>query len=231
MSNREGSAEIGRELEKGMLRHRPLPSPSLTFGEAPFTASEDLMLQPLPDTLHISTAGNVTEWSKNELTEDQGNGIGIGIGDGLPIAIYLERNKPMINATIYDEHGRVAAKIKGNKLSMSPLFAAWQKNDDRVALEIVDDNLTPVFQVQLIRQNTLVINGMFWSSDMGGAKNNPGMITIITSERMNECAAPRDAEELAEVCVKLRSTVKRIFRYPAILHRMNGNADLALTLL
>jgi hypothetical protein len=78
------------------------------------------------------------------------------------LRVYIEDGIFYVDASITDGHGHQAIQIKKNKLEVRP--SAWDRNFSANAIEVVDSNQRPVFQMIRKRANLIQINGLFVSS-------------------------------------------------------------------
>jgi hypothetical protein len=112
--------------------------------EAPFAFTE-----PIPDVVtvvidngagfHIETSLRTVDIQKTPFT-----GL-LDIGGLRPLAVYIQNGTFFVDASITDGTGHEAVQIKRNKLEVKP--AEWDRNFSPNAVEVVDRNQRPIFQM------------------------------------------------------------------------------------
>lgn len=195
--------------------------PGIAFKRVPFeeVAPNAMFLAPLPDSFFVDVGGNVSAWSKSELTKEANNATGIEMGDGLPMSIYLsDDGQVTMDLSLYDVNGQLAAQITDSKVAISPKFPSWQINEDSIAIEIVNQHTAPVLQIERLRGDTLKIRGVFRVPDTTASNPRRGMVVIANDDGMLNCAAPRVHETLDKRCIEKMAQMKKLFKYPAVLH-------------
>ena len=121
----------------------------------------------------------------------------IKFGDFASMDAYVEKGKVYVNAVLFGDDNREAVALKHNEFSSPP--AKWDRNFDDTALEIVDGNLVPRFQLIYKDTRTVIINGVY---------KYPGGLVVMTDDGMTINPTP-----------PLRFTMKRIFKYPSRLYQ------------
>lgn len=121
----------------------------------------------------------------------------IKFGDLASMDAYVEKGKVYVNAVLFGDDNREAVALKHNEFTSPP--AKWDRNFDDTALEIVDGNLVPRFQLIYKDTRTVIINGVY---------KYPGGLVVMTDDGMTLNPTP-----------PLRFTMKRIFKYPSRLYQ------------
>ena len=80
------------------------------------------------------------------------------VGLNIPIKIYDENNRLLIDATIYDKDDNVVCQIIRNDWEINPKDF-YQRNYSVNALEIVDSNIQPILQIHLKDNNKIFFGG------------------------------------------------------------------------
>lgn len=81
----------------------------------------------------------------------------------IPLRIWFDDDGEIrVDATVYDKGGRLGALIKANDFAV--LNAAWDRNWDGNAFEIVNAMGIPFFQIERPRENLIRIRGVFITS-------------------------------------------------------------------
>ena len=133
-------------------------------GRAPFEFSEEI-----PETVTVMIDNGVgfhlsTDLKSELIKKEPFKGL-LDLDGEKPITIYIQNGTFYVDASIGDGHGEVF-HIKKTKLEVKPLN--WDRNFSQSAVEIVDGNQHPVFQMIRRRANVIQICGLFVSSK--GAK-------------------------------------------------------------
>jgi len=114
-----------------------------------------------------------------------------------PLFLYVEDGKPYVDVDIYNVPFQPTVRLQRNKIMNRP--ANWDMNSDKTALEIVDEERKPVFQLYYKKPSHIVINGFF----------NINGIIVLASEK----------ETVMNLLEVPTNTLEPIFRYPALEHR------------
>jgi hypothetical protein len=117
----------------------------------------------------------------------------------IPIMIYVKDKRPYVDATLYSGHS-VPVQLKGNKLISYP--PSWDYNSNEHAIEIVNHELIPVFQVIYNRPNHIIINGIFV------VRNSLGAFDILVATESGIFMNPTNP-----------TLFRRIFKYPSWQHK------------
>lgn len=83
----------------------------------------------------------------------------IRLGDVDALNGYIENDKLYVDAVLYGDSNNPVVEIKHNEFTSSP--AGWDRNFNDSALEFVDGNLVPRFQIVYKNRRTAVINGFY----------------------------------------------------------------------
>ncbi|MEW6601129.1 MAG: hypothetical protein AB1499_09175 [Nitrospirota bacterium] len=118
------------------------------------------------------------------------------IGNYRPFELYIEEGKLYADVKIYGGKGRPPIEIKKNKLSNKP--PDWDFNSNETALEIVDNNYSPIYQFIYKTPSHIVINGIF----------------PIPDSFILAC----DSGTTSSSIVPTNFSLKRIFKYPSWKH-------------
>jgi hypothetical protein len=109
----------------------------------------------------------------------------LDLGSTKPITLYAEADKLYADVTLYGGADRPPVEIKHNAFIVRP--PGWDANSDQDALEVVDLQLHPVFQMTYVSQQHIVINGYFpfpggfiAATDSGMIINPTGSIPPLT---------------------------------------------------
>lgn len=119
------------------------------------------------------------------------------LGDYASMDGYIEKGKVYVNTVLFGDDNRQAVTLKHNEFTSPP--AKWDRNFDDTALEIVDGNLVPRFQLIYKDSRTVIINGVY---------PHPGGLIVMTDDGMVINPTP-----------PLRVTMRRIFKYPSRLYQ------------
>ena len=76
-----------------------------------------------------------------------------------PIRLYMDQGKLYADVSVYGGLGKPPIEVKHNQFVLRN--PRWDRNFDSVALEIVDENKFPVFQLIYESSYHIVINGLF----------------------------------------------------------------------
>lgn len=76
-----------------------------------------------------------------------------------PLAVYIEDRTFFVDTHIGDGSGRDAIEVKRNNLTVKP--AEWDRNFSANAVEVVDANQRPIFQMIRKRANLIQVAGLF----------------------------------------------------------------------
>jgi len=84
------------------------------------------------------------------------------VGNHRPLSVYIEDNVFYVDATITDGTGSDTVKIHKNVIDIKP--PQWDRNFSQNAIEVVDANQHPIFQMIRKRANVIQIAGLFATS-------------------------------------------------------------------
>ncbi|WP_104003253.1 hypothetical protein [Marinobacterium lutimaris] len=80
-------------------------------------------------------------------------------GSHVPIKVYVDKNKLYGDVEIFAESGMPPIKISKNSISGLP--HDWDVNKNEKALEVVDSNSNPVYQLIYKSDGHIILNGIF----------------------------------------------------------------------
>jgi len=120
----------------------------------------------VPDTFLIAfgtnTAKVARETLKKQLPFEQI--LSMKFPGTMPLSIYFNKRGEMkVDATIFDERGNIAAKIKHGEFAV--VHPGWDRNWDATGFEIVDAQNRPFFYIERPEPNTIRLLGIFRMSD------------------------------------------------------------------
>lgn len=174
-------------IPKGRKR-QPFPQSPPTFSEA-------------HDKFNIS-AGSIS----TTLNDGQSMClIHLGPGGVCTIKAYVEKGKFSVDATLFsntpgDFAGAGSVTVEKNVLHKN--IPEWDRCFDSTAMEVVDQNLVPMFQVIYTTPIDILIYGMF--------RGNGGWAAALTPAGMRALAPPNSS-----TAVPQDYHLKRIFKYPS----------------
>ena len=85
----------------------------------------------------------------------------------LPVKLYEENNRLMVDAELYNEKQELVCSIVRSEWQFNP-DGRYDRNYNNNAFEIVDGNLMPMLQIYLKESNKIYIGG-FFRTDKGGS--------------------------------------------------------------
>lgn len=107
------------------------------------------------------------------------------LGGLVPIILYVEGDKLYADVTLFGGPGLPAVVVKHNNFLVRP--PGWDANSDSSALEVVDSQLRPVFQMTYASEQHIIINGYFpypgglvVATDAGMTNNPTGALPPLT---------------------------------------------------
>lgn len=107
------------------------------------------------------------------------------LGGLVPIILYAEGDKLYADVTLYGGSGLPVVEVKHNSFIVRP--PGWDANSDSSALEVVDSQLHPVFQMTYASEQHIIINGYFpypgglvVATDAGMTNNPTGALPPLT---------------------------------------------------
>jgi len=110
------------------------------------------------------------------------------LGGFSPVRLYIENAKPFADVKIYGGSGMPPIEIKHNQILNKP--PNWDFNSNENALEIVNENQIPVYQLYYKTTSHIVINGIFpfpggvILANKSGATMNPILPTTFGLKRI-----------------------------------------------
>jgi hypothetical protein len=120
----------------------------------------------------------------------------VGSPAGSPIKEYVENNKFFVDAILFQAPGFGSVELKRNILHKN--IPDWDRCFNATTLEVVDDKLTPVFQMIYTTPNDIVINGIFRLHEN---------VFIFSPKGFSSQSADQPI-------TNVEYSVKRIFKYP-----------------
>lgn len=115
--------------------------------------------------------------------------------------MYVENDKLYADFKLYGGHSEPPIEIKHNEFTIRR--AGWDKNYNRDALEFVDEEYKPIFQLIYKTDTYIIINGIF-SFPGGVILAGKGGTEVISDEAL------KNNPDLLKDFVP-----KRIFKYPS----------------
>jgi hypothetical protein len=110
------------------------------------------------------------------------------LGGHVPIKVYVEKDKLYADVEIFSETGMHPIKISKNRISGLP--HDWDMNKNEKALEVVDRNSNPVYQLIYKNDGHIILNGIFpfpgglVVADESGMVMNPALPYTIQLNRI-----------------------------------------------
>ncbi len=144
-----------------------------------------------------------TQYSVSQLSTKQKPTRIIAFGDTPAITAYVEHDKLYVDTLLYYAPDKPPLQLVHNQLNGTP--PQWDRNFDDSAVEIVDEKLTPRFQLVYKNTRTVVLRGVFQFRD-GAA---------VFGDHANYFIGSREKEV----------NIARIFKYPSRLHQGEELAD------
>lgn len=144
------------------------------------------------------------QYSVSRLSTKQKPTIIISFGNSPAITAYVEADKLYVDALLYYAPDKPPLHLVHNELKGRP--PQWDRNFDDSAIEIVDDKLTPRFQMIYMDTRTVVVHGVFQFPD-GAA--------VFGSERADYYTGSREKG----------INIPRIFEYPSRLYQGKELSD------
>jgi len=155
-------------------------------------AKKEPMFREKHDYLSFSLGGGATCRYSNEQLRKQAN-YPFDLGGHIPIKVYVEGKKLYADVEIFGGSGLPPIKIRRNVLSDLP--HNWDSNKSENALEIVDENRVPAYQLIYKRDDHIILNGIF---------PFPGGLVLADNKEM-----------VVNPCLPVKLELKRIFKYPS----------------
>lgn len=149
-----------------------------------------------PQKVTVSLGGISAGYSLEQLTRQPQ--FPFNFGGFQPIRFYVEGNRPYADVMLFAGLGRHPIELKHNELVNKPPH--WDMNSNQTAMEIVNEDQVPVFQLIYKDSAHIVINGIF-PTPAGGE--------IADGSKFIHCADIRKLQEYR---------INRLFKYPAWKH-------------
>jgi len=144
------------------------------------------------DFLNFSLGGGATCRYSSEQLRKQPN-YPFDLGGHVPIKVYVEGKKLYADVEVFGGAGLPPIKIIKNVLFDLP--HNWDSNKSDSALEVVDENSVPVYQLIYKRDEHIILNGIF-----------PFLGGLVLAD---------DKEMVVNPCLPAKLELKRIFKYPS----------------
>jgi hypothetical protein len=114
-------------------------------------------------------------------------------GGTIPAIAHIENGELFIDAEVFAGVGQPPMHVRHNELTDGPVN--WDKNTDKNALEIVNENQQPVLQIIYTGEGRATVKGVFVSGDFA----------IVADQRLVRISKQRFAD----------FPIKRLFKYPS----------------
>jgi hypothetical protein len=121
-------------------------------------------------------------------------------GDAHTIQAYIESGRLYVDALLYYAAGQPPLQLVHNSLKDLP--PQWDRNYDDSAIEIVDENLTPRFQIIYKNPRTVMLRGVFQFP------RGDGVVVIEADRNRHFVGSLEDSVR-----------IDRLFNYPSRLHQ------------
>lgn len=115
----------------------------------------------------------------------------------LPLKLYIEDNKPYVDAEIFVHQFLPPVKLRHNELMNLPPH--WDRNSNKVAFEIVNEHQVPMYQLYYKTPTHIIINGIFVSG--------------------NGVVVATDSGTILNPSLPVTINIKPIFKYPSWKYR------------
>ena len=144
------------------------------------------------DRLNFSLGGGMTcGYTKKQLKN--GPNSPFNFGGHLPVQVYVEANKLYADVEVFSESGLPPIKITKNVLSGLP--HNWDSNKNENALEVVNENGMPIYQLIYKSNGHILLNGIF---------PFPGGLVLADDKQM-----------ILNPGLPAKLELKKIFKYPS----------------
>lgn len=117
-----------------------------------------------------------------------------GDDEFLPILVSVKQGKLYADMRLSDSSCQPAVVLQSNRITLNP--GNWDRNMNESALEVVDDNYNPMFQLVYLRPGQIKINGLFCTHTRIIYASNDGLVMRPRNEPMP-------------------FSLQRMFKYPA----------------
>jgi hypothetical protein len=181
---------------------RPAPADcsARTTGQAPHSFGGIGFGEQAPKTVTLLFGGNVATQTAARLRKDRLTPIGVPIPGAAPLTEYMIGNRFYVDAHVVNPETGSTITVEQNQVRVEEteagaLDAAVDFNYSQNALEVVDSQVRPIFQMIRRRRDTVEVYRIFQLA--------PGRYGIMDANGTELGSAPRDL------------TVKRIFAYPS----------------
>lgn len=168
-------------VEKEAARKRPPPK------------LEEPTFREKVDKVTFSLGGGGVHVGYNFSVLEEGPKEPFDFGGFKPVRLYVENGKLYADVAVYGGHARAPIELRHNELIARPLN--WDRNSSQAALEIVNENQVPVFQLMYKTPSHIVCNGVF---------PFPGGLILANDEGM-----------VINPTLPVTFRMKRIFKYPS----------------
>lgn len=144
------------------------------------------------DRLNFSLGGGIiVGYTKQQLKN--GPNSPFNFGGHLPVQVYVEANKLYADVEVFNKSGLPPIKITKNILSGLP--HNWDSNKNENALEVVNENGMPIYQLIYKKDGHIQLNGIF---------PFPGGLVLADDKQM-----------VLNPSLPAKLEIKRIFKYPS----------------
>lgn len=144
------------------------------------------------EMLNFSLGGGITcGYSIDELRREPNTPF--NLGGQVPIRVYVEKDKLYSDVEIFSQSGMPPIKITKNCITGLP--NDWDVNKNEKALEVVDKNSNPIYQLIYKNDGHIILNGIF---------PFPGGLVVADESRM-----------VVNPSLPYTFQLQRIFKYPA----------------
>jgi hypothetical protein len=144
------------------------------------------------ERLNFSLGGGITcGYTKEQLKK--GPNSPFNFGGHLPIQVYVEGDKLYTDVEVFGKSGLPPIKITKNVLSGLP--HNWDSNKNENALEVVDENGVPIYQLIYKQDGHILVNGIF---------PFPGGLVLADDKQM-----------VMNPSLPAMLELKKIFKYPS----------------
>ncbi len=135
-------------------------TPAKSAKAEPFAFTEEI-----PDIVTVLLANGagihlVVNLQSTTIQKEKFSGL-LNMDGERPLTVYIQDGTFYVDTSITDGSGREAIQIRKNGLAVKP--SAWDRNFSSNAVEIVDANQRPIFQMIRKRANLIQVAGLFVS--------------------------------------------------------------------
>lgn len=175
----------------GNQTHKPVGSQPIPH-QPDLIPTQPPMFSESTDTYNISGGVSVT------LTKEHSSMCLVMWHDACLMKGYIDNKTFLVDASLFVGVGHGSVEIIRNELHKN--IPEWDRCFDATALEVVDENLVPVFQMRYTTPNDIVIYGIFHTEDT----------TVVAAPKNRLGFHPN-----SQAVTKAEYPVKPIFKYPS----------------